>query len=266
MRAASAPAWGDDHAETDRHPRLLSPKKRKVGAVIRSTLLVFAIGVCGVTVYYFHRRAEAAEERATQTRVELDETKVRVAALDRQARDSREDLEVAQTGFATEVEKLRAERDTASQQASQASALKAKLDEIVKAGEGGVEVDEDRLTLSLVEKVLFRSGEAFLTPPGRKVLDKVGRLLRENPGNQIWVQGHTDDVPIATEFFPSNWELSSARALTVVHFLQDEAGIDPRRLAAVGMSQYRPVSKRHKARNRRIEIVLFPQDVRVEKD
>ena len=121
---------------------------------------------------------------------------------------------------------------------------------------------------------------------------RVGAALKE-VDKQIWVQGHTDDQPIyikkdpprpaapaklprgakapppkkeppkpdrpdAVLAFTTNWELSAARALTVVHYLQDEAKIDPTRLAAVAFSQYRPVSK-VKAKNRRIEIVLYPR-------
>jgi chemotaxis protein MotB len=99
-------------------------------------------------------------------------------------------------------------------------------------------------------------------------MSRLGAALREFPDKQIWVQGHTDDVPIkeGSELFASNWELSSARALTVVHYLQDESGLDPRRLAAVAFSSYRPVSRKKRFRNRRIEIVLFPREVKLVRD
>jgi chemotaxis protein MotB len=141
-------------------------------------------------------------------------------------------------------------------------------------------------------------GEADLTPRGKEVLAKVGAALKDVEDKQVWVQGHTDDQPIVVRkpkpkpepkpkkakaakgekpmpppkvedkagasdndaMLPifTNWELSAARALTVVHYLQDEAKIDPRRLAAVAFSQYRPISK-NRAKNRRIEIVLYPR-------
>ncbi|HTM19064.1 MAG TPA: OmpA family protein, partial [Kofleriaceae bacterium] len=106
-----------------------------------------------------------------------------------------------------------------------------------------------------------------LTPGGMKVLDRVGAALAV-VDQQIWVQGHTDDTPITpaagvTPKFASNWELSAARALTVVHYLQDVGKIDPRRLAAVAFGQHRPASHRSKARNRRIEIVLAPREVKL---
>ena len=106
--------------------------------------------------------------------------------------------------------------------------------------------------------------------------------LKEIPDKQIWVQGHTDDQPIGRlpppkapppkrgqkpvepppgPKFATNWELSAARALTVVHYLQDVAKVDPSRLAALAFGQYRPVSKVNKAANRRIEIVLYPKPI-----
>ena len=170
--------------------------------------------------------------------------------------------------------------------AAEAAALEAKLAEVVgKAGE--VTTADGAVRLELVDQILFPVGEADLTPEGKDVLAKVGAALKEIPDKQIWVQGHTDDQPIvikkpkpkpvpkgkdkgkkalepvpekpdAVLAFMTNWELSAARALTVVHYLQDDAKLDPTRLAAVAFSQYRPVSK-NRAKNRRIEIVLYPR-------
>ncbi len=258
MRAASAP-WSET-VPVHRRP------KKGAGAVLGTTLLAFALGLCGVSVYYFHKRATVAEGRVTAERMASASTRARAAELDKKLARAEEDLQVAEAGFAAETEKLQAERDTAAAKAAQAAALADKLKQLVKGDDGGVTVDQDRLTLSLVDKVLFASGEAYLTPKGEKVLAKVGAALKDVP-HQIWIQGHTDDVPITRrDQFESNWELSSARALTVVHYLQDDAKIDARRLAAVGFGQYRPVSKRNKAANRRIEIVLFPQDVKLAKE
>ena len=129
-------------------------------------------------------------------------------------------------------------------------------------GQGQVTQRGDEITLELVDKVLFPVGAAELTPRGQAVLARVGAALNDVPDKQIWVQGHTDATPIrpsagAPPRFASNWELSSARALTVVHYLQDEAKVDPRRLAAVAFGEHRPAA-RAKAKNRRIEIVLYP--------
>ncbi len=171
--------------------------------------------------------------------------------------------------------------------ADEAKALQDKLAEAVgKAGE--VTTADGAVKLELVDQILFPVGEADLTQQGKDVLAKVGAALKDVDDKQVWVQGHTDDQPIiirkpkakpepkkpvkkaakpakpepdkpdAMLVYMTNWELSAARALTVVHYLQDDAKLDPTRLAAVAFSQYRPVSKT-KAKNRRIEIVLYPR-------
>ena len=159
--------------------------------------------------------------------------------------------------------------------------ISAKLQATVDKSIGLVSADGEEITLRLVDKVLFKTLEDQLTDQGKKVLDQVAVALKEIPDKQIWVQGHTDDQPIGRlpapkapppkkgqkaepppgPKFATNWELSAARALTVVHYLQDVAKVDPSRLAALAFGQYRPVSKVNKAANRRIEIVLYPKPI-----
>ena len=157
-----------------------------------------------------------------------------------------------------------AEQAIAEKEAA-ADELAAKLEDIITGEQGElVRQDGGQMSLQLMDEVLFRSGEAQLTDSGKKVMQAVGEALNSYPDKQVWVQGHTDDVPISRDTraeFASNWELSAARALNVVHFLQQQVGVDPRRLAAVAFGQYRPVSVKSKAKNRRIEIVLFPKEV-----
>ena len=186
-------------------------------------------------------RAQAAEvdHRATTMRAELSRTKEEHLAL-----------------------KMKME-----EQQKAADELAAQLEDIITSDQGElVRQDGGQMSLKLMDKVLFRSGEAELTDTGMEVLRAVGEALNNYPDKQVWVQGHTDDVPlskITRSLFASNWELSATRALTVVHFLQDQVMVDPHRLAAVAFGEYRPVSLRKKARNRRIEIVLFPKEVQV---
>lgn len=138
----------------------------------------------------------------------------------------------------------------------------------VRQGEITITQLKDQLSLSMVDKVLFDSGSAEVKKEGRKVLARVGAILKKVPDKHIRVEGHTDDVPIGPrlkERFPTNWELSAARATNVVRYLQEQAGIDPGRLVASGYSEYRPVASNDtaegKSRNRRIEIVLIPPDI-----
>lgn len=133
--------------------------------------------------------------------------------------------------------------------------------------EGKIRIDqsETRLKLNLVDKVLFPSGSAKLTDKGKQILNKVGFALREIGDRRIMIEGHTDDVPLSPslkKLFDTNWELSALRATAVVRYLQEQAGIDPRLLAATGYSMYRPYRDNDTAEgrqsNRRIEIVLAP--------
>lgn len=161
-----------------------------------------------------------------------------------------------------QAEELAAEKQQLAAKVAESAALEKKLAAAVGDG-GSVTRDGEEIRLELVDKVLFRLGEAELTPRGEYVLYSVGEALQAVPDKQIWVQGHTDDTPIkpakgVVPRFASNWELSAARALTVVHYLEDEAKLDPRRLAAVAFGEHRPAS-RSKAKNRRIEIVLYPK-------
>jgi len=126
----------------------------------------------------------------------------------------------------------------------------------------------DRLSVSLLDKILFPSGEADIMPAGLKVLERVGNIIKNVQDKIIRVEGHTDNVPIHPRLqkqFPTNWELSTARATNVVRFLQDKIGMDAMRLQAVGLSEYHPLASNGTAagrnQNRRIEIALLPMAV-----
>lgn len=160
------------------------------------------------------------------------------------------------------------------------AATEKKLQAAVDKSQATVSTEGDEIHLKLVDKVLFAVGDDQLTEKGKAALDKIAKVLNDVPDKQVWVQGHTDDQPIGTlpppkkkkgskeappPRFASNWELSAARALQVVHYLQDHGKVDPTRLAALAFSQYRPVSKSNKAANRRIEIVLYPHKAVIER-
>ncbi|UCC12861.1 MAG: OmpA family protein, partial [candidate division WOR-3 bacterium] len=123
----------------------------------------------------------------------------------------------------------------------------------------------DRLSVSMVDKILFPSGKAEIMPEGIEVLERVGNILKNVEDKIIRVEGHTDNVqihPKLQEQFPTNWELSTTRATNVVRFLQEEVEIDPGKLEAIGMSEYHPVASNDtqegRSQNRRIEIILVP--------
>ena len=131
-----------------------------------------------------------------------------------------------------------------------------------------VERIRDQLRVDMVDEVLFDSGEATLKPAGIAVFGKIGAVLAKATERRVEVQGHTDNVPITgalAKRFPTNWELSAARATNVVRFLQEQAKLDPTRLSASGHAEFRPKGPNDSAagrrQNRRIEILLIPVPV-----
>jgi chemotaxis protein MotB len=161
------------------------------------------------------------------------------------------------------VEKQRAELAMTNQQTkSRYDGLVRNLSEEVKKGELQVRQYKDMLTVEVAEQLFFDSGRATLKESGKALLKKVGEALKGYDDKVIRVVGHTDNVPIGKAMqaqFPSNWDLSAARATTVVRFLE-AAGVPPERLLASGRGEYSPVAPNDDAegrrKNRRIEITL----------
>lgn len=119
------------------------------------------------------------------------------------------------------------------------------------------------LVVRLADRVLFDLGKADLRPEARAVLDTMAGVLKPLP-NPIRVEGHTDDLPIRTDRFPSNWELSTARATAVVRYLIEQRGFGPQRLSAAGYGEHRPLvpntSAANRQRNRRVDLVILRLD------
>jgi chemotaxis protein MotB len=171
-------------------------------------------------------------------------------------RDRLSDLEGEKAGVESKVDQLQTTYE----------ALIADLNEQIEKREVTIEAFEKRISVSFVDRILFDFGKETITPEGREVLQKVGGILKGVQGRRIRVIGHTDDIPILPEYryrFPSNWELSAARAAAVVRQFEKETGLDPRNLEAVGRSFYQPVAGNETAegrsQNRRVEIIIAPQ-------
>jgi len=126
------------------------------------------------------------------------------------------------------------------------------------------EITERGLVVHILESTLFDQGSAVLKPRAMEVLDLIADLLQGRP-NHIRVEGHTDDTPINTSVYPSNWELSSARATTVVRYISDNYAIPPDRISALGYGMYRPLalnnSIENRARNRRVDVVILTMEL-----
>ncbi len=126
-----------------------------------------------------------------------------------------------------------------------------------------VRMEGKNLLIRLGERFLFDSGKAVLKPSSFPLLERLGQVIQKTPFN-IRIEGHTDDVPIHTDLYPSNWELSVARAVNVLHYLIKVDGIPPSRMAAAGYGATRPISRKNtpeaRALNRRVEIILIGKE------
>ncbi|HVJ47582.1 flagellar motor protein MotB [Desulfitobacterium sp.] len=142
--------------------------------------------------------------------------------------------------------------------------IKSKLDKF--AADNGIQtqlvssIEERGLVISIQETLLFESGSADITPRARDILSKVTTVLASAP-NYIKVEGHTDNLPINTSHFPSNWELSVLRATNVLQIMGAPGNISPDRLSATGYGEYRPLASNAtdagRARNRRVDLVIL---------
>jgi chemotaxis protein MotB len=179
-------------------------------------------------------------------------------------------LEQALTMTKAEREALAAERQNLVQEKTKLEGKTKEYEDMVgslqqELNAGNVKISQmkDRLTVNLVDKVLFDSGSAEIRKEGQEALAKVADVLKNYPEKGILVEGHTDNVPVRGTLksrYPSNWELSAARATTVARFLS-EKGVTPARVSAVGFGEYRPVAANDtadgKKQNRRIEISML---------
>lgn len=120
-------------------------------------------------------------------------------------------------------------------------------------------IDDDRITIRVAEGMLFEPGTDQLAEGAMPVLDEIAEVLKEMP-NGIMIEGHTDNIPISTPRFPSNWDLSSSRALKILKYFSGIHKLDPKRLSATGYAEYRPIETNDtpagRSKNRRVDILV----------
>ena len=126
-----------------------------------------------------------------------------------------------------------------------------------------IKVDKGVVYIDISDKMLFRTGKYEVTPQAKEVLGKVAMVLKNQPDIEFMVEGHTDNVPFRSGVLLDNWDLSVKRATAVVRILQNQYGLDPRKMAAAGRGEYSPImdnsSSDNRAINRRTRIVILPQ-------
>jgi len=136
------------------------------------------------------------------------------------------------------------------------------LGTMVKESQGAIDVRRDRrgVVISVADKYFFSTGSAVLTEKSAQLLDAIAETLKQND-SMVRIEGHTDNIPIHNNSFPSNWELSSSRAINVAKYFIGNHNISPERLSTTGYAEFRPVASNDtpagRAKNRRVDIVIM---------
>jgi chemotaxis protein MotB len=161
---------------------------------------------------------------------------------------------------------VKAKEEQVRKVSSTYESLLEKMKSEISKGQVTISELKGKLTVNMVDSILFDSGKAEVKKGGREILGKVISILKDVNDKSIRIEGHTDDVPISRALakrYPTNWELSAARAINVARHLQDQ-GIDPGQLSAVAYGEWKPIATNDtaegKAKNRRIEIILVPKE------
>jgi chemotaxis protein MotB len=202
-------------------------------------------------------RIAALETEKARLEKDLSDTNAEKAALVK----DRSKLQASVAEMEQALTELQARKAAAEQRVAEFKDLLKRFEALIREGRLRVKIVDGRMVVELPTDILFASGKADLSPEGKTALTEVGKVLGTIPERSFQVEGHTDNVPIATDRFPSNWELASARAITVVRTLMD-AGVPAGRISAASYADNRPAAPNDtpegKAANRRIEIVVVP--------
>ena len=205
---------------------------------------------------------------AKQQKVELEKTRVEMESLRKLTEEAGAQTERLLKGLEESkdrIEKLVKEKEEVTQAQRN---LESQMRSALESKDVTISELQGRLTVNILDRILFDSGEAILKPEGQSVLDEVAKVLANYPNRQIQVIGHTDNVPI--RFNPknpyhTNWELSAGRAIAAVRYLSEKAGVDARRLGAVGYGEFHPIADNAtaegRAKNRRIALVVMPEEL-----
>jgi chemotaxis protein MotB len=171
---------------------------------------------------------------------------------------------IFQTGRRSDMQKIESLSQELDELNRAKQLLENSLSKEIQDKQVKLQMMEKGLVITVVGDVLFDSGKSKIRPQSYTILDKVAKVLEENvPQLNVGIEGHTDNVPIKRSGWKSNWELSTARALSVLHYLVGNKGVSGGRISAIGYGEFRPVasndSKEGRQLNRRVEIVILPQ-------
>ena len=227
-----------------------------LGWIMVGLILLLLLIAVGEWMVIRRDRAAAAEIKAESQKLAAD-----LATAQVRRAESQKEIE----GFRARVAELEKEKEMAAQMAR---GLEEQMRADLESKDVTISKLQGKLTVNILDRILFDSGEAELKPAGEVVLRKIASILTQHPELKVHVIGHTDNVPIratARSRFASHWELSTARALAAVRFLTERAGVAPQRLGAVGYGEFRPIADNSsiegRARNRRIAITILADEL-----
>jgi chemotaxis protein MotB len=175
---------------------------------------------------------------------------------------------VIQKGRRSDIEKIQELSAQVEDLAQAKRLLEDRLGQEISDKQVKLQMMEKGLVITVVGDLLFDSGKAKIRAEATSLLDKISRVLKENMADfNVGIEGYTDNQPIKYSGWKTNWELSTARALSVLHYLVNEQGVSPERLSAIGFGEYRPLASNDtsdgRQQNRRVEIVIQPKVTKV---
>jgi chemotaxis protein MotB len=232
--------------------------------IVLAAVAVAFIAACGPSKDEWEAKLAEIEDLKAQLEDLKAKDEARIAELEAENQQLKDAISQLQ-GEKFDLEKLVAKLEEAEMLAKKRletfENMLKQFKSLIDAGKLKIKIKNGKMMLELPSAVLFASGKAKLSKAGNETLAEVASVLATIPDREFQVAGHTDNVPIKGGKFKNNWELSTARAVSVVQFLQDQ-GVAATALSAAGYSEFQPeadnASEEGKAQNRRIEIVLMP--------
>ena len=227
--------------------------------------MVLKRSLCLLSVFFFLLPACVSKTKYLEANKNLENLEAKCNDLEDKNLQLSRDIEKMKLELEERESVIEKQKTVISELDETKQKIESSMKEQIEAQEVKIEEIEGKLKVTFVDKILFDTGSVEINPRGKEVLLTIAGSLKENENQNIVVEGHTDNVPIGMvlrDRFPTNWELSTARATAVVRFLQDNGGLNPERLTACGYSYYRPVASNDteegRSQNRRIEIILIP--------
>ena len=251
---------------------------KKQTLVVLSLLMILLSACCNTakkenTVQMLQQEIASLEEQLAEERKACDEKLMLLAS----EKDDQTQYLLTQKNLELErlladkeryIEQLMLEKESKISSLEQAQLnLEESLQKELRDYQAKLEMTERGLVITFLAEIFFDSGKDIVKEDSKPTLGKVATVLRDDiPDSPVAIEGHTDSDPIKYSGWKSNWELSTARSLAVLHYFTDEGKITPQRLSAIGHGEFKPITSnataKGKQQNRRVEIVILPEDLK----